>query len=68
MIEVYVDNHDNPNLITETVKRLGDYEIEHADDVSCIIVPNVSTANSLAMLDILFVRNRDATNRSGIAC
>lgn len=58
MIEVYIDNHDNPNLITETVKGLGDYEIEHADDVSCILVPNVRAANSLAMLDILFVRNQ----------
>lgn len=57
-IEVYVDNHDNPAHVDETVKGLGEYTTEHAGDVSCIHVPNILVANSLASLDILYVREQ----------
>lgn len=37
MIEVYIDNHDNPMHVENTVKEFS-HVIEHADDVTCVTV------------------------------
>lgn len=39
MIEVYVENRQCPKHVEETVKDIGDYTVEHADNVSCIHLP-----------------------------
>ncbi|MND73039.1 hypothetical protein D3C80_646030 [compost metagenome] len=47
-IEIYVDNYERPDAVTETVNRLEiDYQIEHADSVSCITVANEDAVSKL---------------------
>ena len=52
IIEIYVDNtaglSPDPGAVEETVNRLEiDCTIEHADDVSCIVVQDERTADLL---------------------
>lgn len=56
MIEVYVNNHDDPASVENTVKAFGDYKIEHAEDVSCIYVHDGLSSEEIKALDIIYVR------------
>ena len=58
MIEVYVDNHDDPTQVENTVKEFSD-RIEHAENITCITVheSKVPLIEKL-QLDILYKRGR----------
>lgn len=58
MIEVYIDNHDLPSQVEETVNKMGIQVIkfEHADSVSCIYLHGAIGIEPLYALDIMHVR------------
>lgn len=58
MIEIYIDNHDDPAHVENTVKEFS-HDIEHADDVTCVTVRAslVSMLETL-QLDILHKRGK----------
>ena len=57
MIEIYVNNLDDPATVSKTVKELGNYSVDHADDVSCVYVhDDVCLDAFFERLDIIYVR------------
>lgn len=36
MIEIYIQNRDDPEAVEKTVKEIRHIMIEHADDVTCV--------------------------------
>ena len=58
MIEIYIDNHDDPAHVENTVKEFSD-EIEHADDVTCVTVrAALAPILEKLQLDILHKRGK----------
>ena len=58
MIEIYIDNHDDPMQVENTVKEFSDY-IEHAENITCVTVPDaVVPMIEKLQLDILYKRGR----------
>lgn len=57
MIEVYVSNNDHPEAVEKTVKDLGYFKIEHADDVTCIyLLSDERLEEYKSLLDVIHVR------------
>jgi len=58
MIEIYIDNHERPAEVEETVNRLGIafITIEHADSVTCLQLAGAIEVNSLHGLTVLHQR------------
>uniref|UniRef100_A0AB39CE12 Uncharacterized protein n=1 Tax=Pseudomonas phage HRDY3 TaxID=3236930 RepID=A0AB39CE12_9VIRU len=63
MIEIYIDNRGNPARVEETVNTLGLEVIglEHADEVSCVQLPNSHGIENLYVLDVMYVRTAEKT-------
>lgn len=58
MIEVYIDNHDDPMQVENTVKEYS-VDIEHADNITCVTVRvDKLAALEQLQLDILFKRGK----------